>query len=261
VIVYGASVGPWGDYGKAVDYNIKALGKYKLILCREYNTIDYLKNLGLNNVKFFPDPAFQIKDSNDKANHELKYIGINFSPLSFKEVYGNYSGDNIRKIAVLLDKVVDTYGNDLMFIPHVLSESENDNDLWFMEKILQSMDNKDHVVIADSSKGFIGVKKYIKECLLVVSARMHCAINAIDENIPTIFIAYSQKAVGMCEYVYGNDEMVIDINNIHTELIPLINRVLNNREAIADRIKVRNSEISSYYRQNINEVKLLLNDG
>lgn len=39
VIVYGASVGPWGKYKKAIDYNIQALSKYKMIFCREETSI------------------------------------------------------------------------------------------------------------------------------------------------------------------------------------------------------------------------------
>ena len=72
VIVYGASVGPWGNYKKAVDYNVKALSKYKIILCREEESIGYLKSLGLTNVLFFPDPAFQIRG--ELKGESKKYI-------------------------------------------------------------------------------------------------------------------------------------------------------------------------------------------
>ena len=62
----------------------------------------------------------------------------------------------------------------------------------------------------------------MRECKIVISARMHCAINAVCENIPTIFLSYSQKSIGMCQYVYGTKEWVVPINNAEIELIPKI---------------------------------------
>lgn len=49
------------------------------------------------------------------------------------------------------------------------------------------MVNKDHVFFADFSNGFIGLKEYLSKCYVVVAARMHCAVNAIDANVPAIF--------------------------------------------------------------------------
>lgn len=255
VIVYGASVGPWGNYKRAVDYNVKALSKYKVILCREEKSIEYLHLLGLKNVFFFPDPAFQVRIGRIK---EKKYIGINLSPLSVKELYGSYDDVYVKKFADIMDKLYDEIGIELMFIPHVISQSEMDNDLWFMEKIRNYMRCRNHVKLADTNNGFIGVKEYLSQCYLVVAARMHCAINAIDENVPAVFLAYSQKSIGMCKYIYGNDKYLIDLKNIENELIDKTKDVLNNYELLSKKIATRNDEIKQYYKNNISKIREII---
>lgn len=253
VIVYGASVGPWGNYKKAVDYNVKALSKYKMILCREEESIGYLKSLGLKNVLFFPDPAFQIRcELEGKAKN---YIGINLSPLSLIELYGNINENHIVKLATILDKLYKKTSIDLMFIPHVLSPDEMDNDLCFLKKIKEKMHYKEHVSIADTSKGFVGIKEYLSKCYVVAAARMHCAINAIDENIPAIFLSYSQKSIGMCKYIYGDDYFLIDLKNIEDELIVKVMEILENQEQILNNIIIKNNEIRQYYESNIVQIK------
>ena len=255
VIVYGASVGPWGSYRKAINYNVNALRKYKMILCREKESIEYLNNLGLKNVVFFPDPAFQIRLGKCR---EKRYIGVNFSPLSLKELYGSYDDAHIEMFAKLMDELYETIGINLLFIPHVLSNSELDNDLIFMKKIAKRMQHQDKVDFADFSKGFIGLKKYISQCYVVVAARMHCAVNAIDENIPAIFLSYSQKSIGMCKYIYGNDKYLINLKDIRSELIDKVTMAVQESESLSKILEVRNLEIKQYYESNLDMVRDIL---
>ena len=53
VVVYGASAGPWGEYGRAVKYFTDNMKKYDAILCREYASVEYLGSLGFENALFF----------------------------------------------------------------------------------------------------------------------------------------------------------------------------------------------------------------
>ena len=98
---------------------VRRFNKYKMILCREEESIGYLKSLGLKNVLFFPDPAFQIRGELEAESK--KYIGVNLSPLSLIELYGNINEDQSIKLATILDKLYKKTGIELMFIPHVLS--------------------------------------------------------------------------------------------------------------------------------------------
>ncbi|MCQ2515546.1 MAG: polysaccharide pyruvyl transferase family protein [Saccharofermentans sp.] len=256
VVVYGASVGPWGNYRKAVDYYVNALNKYKFILCREEETIKYLQKLGLHNTIFFPDPAFRIRKVNPTS--DKKYIGINLSPLSFKEFFGNYGNHYVNNLAKIIDLVYEKTGKRILFIPHVLSPDESDNDSLFLEKIKSYMQYADKVLFADTTRGFIGVKDMMSQCYLVVAARMHCAVNAIDENIPAIFLSYSQKSIGMCKYVYGDDTFLVGLDDIDDKLIETIMAMLNQQDELIRRITSRNIEIENYYYDNIEKIKELI---
>lgn len=256
VIVYGASVGPWGEYKKAVDYYVRAMQKYELILCREQESVDYLNTLNFKNVIFFPDPAFYVKAENENKEVEKKYIGINLSPLSFNEVFGNHAFyDDLSK---LMDKLVDAFHFELLMIPHVLSNDEDDNDLIFLKEIVSKMSHKDQVVFADDSNGFFGAKRVMSSCYAVVAARMHCGINAVEQSIPTIFISYSQKALGMSRYIYQSDDMCISIQELESKLLDRLSFVLENLFTLQKQLEVNNEKVQNYYNFNIKKIKKIL---
>ena len=259
VVVYGASVGPFGNYKKAIDYYKKNLSRYKMIICREEESVNYLNSLGLRNTCFFPDPAFQVK-AVDRTPLQPKYIGINLSPLSLKEIYGKHSEETYVNYAKMIDSVFESTHKDILLIPHVISKDEMDDDESFLHKlkILTKPETQQHIHFADWKGGFLGLKPQLKECYLVISARMHCAINAIDENIPAIFLAYSQKSVGMCKYIYGNCDYLIDLKAIETELINKVQIVFRNSDNLSAKLELRNKEIEQYYKDNLNNVKRIL---
>lgn len=259
VVVYGASVGPFGNYKKAIDYYKKNLSRYKMIICREEESVNYLNSLGLRNTCFFPDPAFQVK-AVDRTPLQPKYIGINLSPLSLKEIYGKHSEETYVNYAKMIDSVFESTHKDILLIPHVISKDEMDDDESFLHKlkILTKPETQQHIHFADWKGGFLGLKPQLKECYLVISARMHCAINAIDENIPAIFLAYSQKSIGMCKYIYGNCDYLIDLKAIETELIKKVQIVFRNSDNLSAKLELRNKEIEQYYKDNLNNVKRIL---
>ena len=177
VVVYGASVGPFGNYKKAIDYYKKNLSRYKMIICREEESVNYLNSLGLRNTCFFPDPAFQVK-AVDRTPLQPKYIGINLSPLSLKEIYGKHSEETYVNYAKMIDSVFESTHKDILLIPHVISKDEMDDDESFLHKlkILTKPETQQHIHFADWKGGFLGLKPQLKECYLVISARMHLSL-------------------------------------------------------------------------------------
>ena len=257
VVVYGASIGPFGNYKQAVHYYVKNLSRYRHIFCRETVTLKYLDSIGLCNISFFPDPAFQISGIEGSAAND-RYIGLNVSPLSLNEIYGNHNDNNISMLAQLVDQIIEKLDKDILLIPHVISKDENDDDLRFQNKLLKRVKNSDRVRIADYNKGFLGLKPQLRECEFVVSARMHCAINALVENVPAIFLSYSQKSLGICEYVYGSQDWALKINNISDELLNKVIEMHEKSDVVRNILRVRNHEIQLEYEERI---QFLLNTG
>ena len=248
VVLYGASVGPFGNYTKAVDYYIGCLAKYKIILSREYETLDYLNSFNLKNVAFFPDPAFSVKNSLNYSC-EKEYIGLNFSPLSMIELFGGLSDDNIIKFSNIIESIVDAFGYRILMIPHVVCTNDYDDDYKFQKKILDLVSEKyiNMIEIADFSNGFLGIKKQLLKCVFVVSARMHLCLNAISENVPAIFLSYSSKSIGMCKYIYNSDSWLIDLKKLDKQLIPVMKNMFSQKEEVAKYLNNRNAEIKMEY--------------
>ena len=138
-------------------------------------------------------------------------VGINLSPLSALYHYDSLE-TAVKKQAEAICGLVEELHCKLLFIPHVLSTSLNDNDLCYLEQIASRVKNAGHsVTMVSSDPGFIGLKSDLARCNFVIAARMHCAINAITMNVPTIFLSYSEKAKGMAEYVYGTSHGVFSL--------------------------------------------------
>ena len=85
MVVFGASIGPFGCYKKARDYYFTNLKEMNLIVAREEKCIDYLKEGGIEEkVIFMPDPAFAVSLKEELQSTRPEYIGINLSPLSVR---------------------------------------------------------------------------------------------------------------------------------------------------------------------------------
>ena len=220
-VVIGASIGPFGDYVPAVSYYTNHLNKIDLICCRESESVNYLDSIGVSsNVCLLADPAFFVEGDGLTVDGDgRRYLGINLSPLSLYELVGEVTDGDCGRLANLISCLMDQVGLPAMLIPHVLSPDDGDNDMLFLRRVHSAMD-AEHQAEATvvEPEGFLDAKMYLRKCRFVVAARMHCAVNAICESIPTIFLSYSQKSLGMCEFVYGSKEWVLPLDEVEKGL-------------------------------------------
>jgi polysaccharide pyruvyl transferase WcaK-like protein len=233
-VIWGASIGPFGENRSVKKYYFNHLRKVHKIFVREEETLNYLNENNIHsNVMLCPDPAFFVENSFGIDNYGENYnkdkirIGINLSPLSLAEMVGD---DILRFQDEIVDSVISICkipNVEVVFIPHVINEKiDKDNDLKYLKEIYNLLPKQcqELIYIECDAQGFLGTKAVLKTCDLVIAARMHCAVNAISEGVPTIFLTYSQKGLGMAKYVYGNNEWVVPLLDIK-KLLPL--KVLN----------------------------------
>lgn len=247
-IIIGASIGPFGEYKPAVEYYAEHFKSIDLICCREKRSIEYLSTMGVSdNVCLLPDPAFFVDDG-DSTDHwsESKYLGINLSPLSLKEIHGDVSNDDEAYCSRLVMELMDITGLPAMLIPHVVSSDPFDNDRNFLQRILNAMDeaHQSRAILINSS-GFLNTKRYLRRCHIVIAARMHCAVNALCEGVPTILLSYSQKSIGMCEFVYGSNRWVLPLEKADAELPNLTTDMLACADNLHAQLIRRVAEIRS----------------
>ena len=241
-IIWGASVGPF-----YVDNSIEKIlknhfNKVHLITSREIASTNYLESLGVQkNVVVCADPAYVVYPKIVQAYRPLGQlrIGVNLSPLSAQYAM---SDKDVQKVilghAKTIVKLVREFDASIVFIPHVICNfKEQDDDLTYMQAVMQNLpeDVVDKVELNNKDLGFLGAKSEIIKCHLVIAARMHCAINAITAGVPTILVSYSQKAVGMAEYVYGNKKWVVPVQEFSSPLfINVVKDMLSEHIFIAD---------------------------
>ena len=217
-ILWGCSVGPFDSNLRALKFYRSHLKSIDAIIAREYETISYLRQIGVyDNVTFAPDPAFMVEgpSKNQLGEKSEKFtIGINLSPLSALYEYGSIE-NAIKEQRKIIEALIDKYDADIILLPHVLARYPLDNDLNYLLKIKDQLSDcvSKRVKIIDNDPGFIGIKEEIIKCDIVLAARMHCAINAICCEVPTLFISYSKKAIGMSEFVYGSENNVITLKD------------------------------------------------
>lgn len=224
LVIYGASIGPFGSYEKAVNYYQRHLNSADCIIAREQECVNYLSSIGIeDNVVFMPDPIFAIRFPNHTETRK-NAIAINLSPLSMRELTGT-SEDTENRMASLLVALQEATGAEIILVPHVLSHDIRDNDYEYLAKIVECLPERarDHFTLTKPESLF-EANCILAQCKAAIAARMHCALNAAIAGTPPLFIAYSSKANGMAQLIYGTKEWVAslkDLDSVESKAIDL----------------------------------------
>ena len=250
MIVWGASIGPFGDNEQIKNYYFDHLKEMSLIVCREGRSYRYLKKNGLQNTVLYPDPAFYITSvdvHNINSGKEKRRIGLNLSPLSLMERMGSDRVLSFQdRIIHLIEELCSIPDTEIILVPHVVSPlSEMDNDLLFLEQIYNILpfSIRDSVTLFRNASSFLETKRILKSCDVLIAARMHCAVNALTEGIPTIILCYSQKGVGMTEFVYGDTYWAVEVERMNEEVPRKTIEILSQGNSVTKELRKRMSEI------------------
>lgn len=250
-VLWGASVGPFSQNPETERIFTKHLKNISLITARETATVDYLQTLGvIDNVIPCADPAYVVASeirTNDTNRRNGLTIGVNLSPLSVRHA-GHSLEESIYRQARTIEELIKAINARIILIPHVVCDfMKGDDDLRYLLRLKQAIasEYQEAVTLLNNDIGFVGTKKELIKCDLVIAARMHCAINALAAHVPTILVAYSRKAAGMCQYVYGNGDWVIPLSEFSTEgvLEEKVRSMKNHESAIRDYLDKRIPEI------------------
>ena len=219
VILWGISFGNFDSTplakAKIIDYlkNTVDIG-----IIRDKNSIDYLKANNITNVQLCSDPAFMQRTI--QSANPANVVGINLSPLSNRYLKEKHSIDEWISIwSSFIKSIYEITDADCIYlIPHVVnSDNTQDDDYSYLELISRKLADYDvNNKLVPGNIGFLGVKKYIVQCKMVFAARMHCCVNAVTCGVPTVFLSYSSKSVGMCKLVYNDTDMLLDMNEMLT---------------------------------------------
>ena len=205
-ILWGASIGE-EDLTPA---KIEDLKSFDLILARETLTEEVLKNAGCKNLKLVADGAFLMEKSVlplPKEFIENETIGFNFSPLVAKK------NPNAKQAAFhLIEHILHTTENTIALVPHVIINGNNDAEV--LQEILQKYQETNRVFLLPDHLNATEYKGYIARMKFFIGARTHATIAAYSTGVPTMVLGYSVKSKGIAKDIFGEEKLVLDIDEI-----------------------------------------------
>lgn len=214
MVLWGCSLGPF-DAGQRLALAPR-LNRMALITAREPLTVEMLADLGVrSNVTQVADPAFLMEPATYGLPHiptRRPLVAVNLSPNSTAHVFGATAvAHKVSQFAGAMDELVRRLDVNLLFVPHVFSAGSDDRA--FLDAIRARMRTPERSVLLPFGLGARQIKGALTQCDVLCSARMHCAVAGISSATPTLLLAYSTKAQGMCRYVYGTDEWVLHLRD------------------------------------------------
>ena len=227
LIMYDCSMGAENANKTIVD----GFNKCDVVTARDSISLENLKNAGVKNVYYFPDPAFVMEKQPcnlPEGWKDGKMMGLNLSNLILR---GKYGGDKEKVLASylkMIDRVLLETDLSVVLIPHVM----NNADLSVLRIIYEKYRDEERVLLIENENLSAPELKYIiSKCQVYVGARTHSTIAAYSCCVPTLVIGYSVKSIGIATDLFGTDEhYVVPVYNISddeavsNEVLGLINR-------------------------------------
>jgi colanic acid/amylovoran biosynthesis protein len=270
VILCAQSIGPFTLMKRLARY---VLGQAALITAREPVTIEYLREIGVQNSQIFltTDLSFLLEPAKDESVDVVlsregidlagrQMIGISFSNLvhsHYRKRNPHASGTMFPElIAGILDTISERYGLQILFVPHVTGPRASADDRVFAEKISSHMQMTAVAIKGDYTPDIL--KGIISRCRLYMGARMHANIAAMSSGIPTLAIAYSHKTAGIMQLL-GQDEYVCDIATLDGEsVLKCFGRLYSRSDSVATTLRERSSVLKVEAAKNIELVSKFL---
>jgi colanic acid/amylovoran biosynthesis protein len=242
-IAFSQSIGPFSTFTTPlVRY---CLNHLDLIVIRETETLNILKNIGVKNpnLKLAAEIAFLLKPAppqrvaeifaKEKVNQtSAPLIGLGTNEL----VYTLFKSDGdayIKFLAKIADYLIEKFGARVLLISHVIvPPSIAHDDRFIANKVREVSKNKDKISILQQDYSAEELKGIIGTCDLFIGTRMHSDIAALSMCVPTVAIGWSHKYFGMMKLL-NQEAYSCDVRfTTFAEVIQTITNAWENREEL-----------------------------
>ena len=227
VVLWGASVGPFGRMPAVERKMLAHLRRLSLITVRESASIAYLAQHDIrDNVLAVTDSAFVMRpeafDVEPFWPHSADgVLGLNVSPLIERVRAESAAGSTIvDEVVGFLRDVMARTGVSVVLVPHVapLDANPRNNDEHYLDRILQAAGGAtERLVRAPSGLNAAQLKYLISRCDWLIAARTHATIAGFSMAVPTVSIAYSVKAKGINRDLFGHERFVLETPSVSRE--------------------------------------------
>lgn len=251
-ILWGCSMGPENLTPEKED----TLRKFSLIYTRDTLTYNFFKELGLQNIVCYPDPAFILKPEKTNLPQNFdnkKVIGLNLSNFTI----GNEKSLITKmgeEVIQLIDYILKETEYEILLIPHVFWIGQDDR---ILANLVKNHFNSSRINILDSNKlNYLQIRYVISKCDIFIGARTHAMISAYSTYVPSLALGYSIKSRGIAQDLGLSDKLIFDTKNFKSgDLIKAFKYLESHKQEIKNHLK----EIMPVYVEKTYEIKKEIN--
>ena len=134
-------------------------------------------------------------------------IGINYSPLVYKK--------NLKSkeaVESLIDSILKNTDMTIALTPHVTEKGNNDYEI--LQEFYNHYKSTDRVILLPDNLNALEYKGYISRMRFFIGARTHATIAAYSSCVPTMVLGYSVKSRGIAKDIFGDEKLVLGIDDI-----------------------------------------------
>jgi colanic acid/amylovoran biosynthesis protein len=235
LILWGCSVGPFTEHPTFEKKIARHLSRFTAIFPREDRTLHYLRSIGVAApMHRMEDPAF-LMPAADPPEQVLKqlegqdWIGINLAPL-----IGRYRSRNLYPLwladaADLIRGLLSKHNYRIVLIPHVTAgwggssivgnESQADELFLATVRSMLSDTERSRTCLLPSDLSASQTKACIGKCQFLIASRTHATIAGFSLGVPTLSVAYSVKARGINEAIFGHTDYCVEAESLTPETL------------------------------------------
>lgn len=236
------------------------------ITTRDRLTLDYLRETGITRtpIEMTSDLAFLLEPGRETRVDEIlsaegvpddgkPLLGVSLSRL-IESHYGKHNPaaattEFLDLVLPVARVIADQRGMRLLLMPHVTGPTPAQDDRLVCKRALEHVGGDARMIAGDY--GPDELKGVIARCHAFLGARMHANIAALSSAVPVVAIAYSHKTPGIMEMM-GQSDLVCPVASVNADgLRERLNRVLDERDAIADELRRRTLDVQRESRKNI----------
>jgi len=237
VVIFPNSVGPFRS--RLGLFMAKTIFKNTdLIMLREPCSYGLLKDLKVGTRCIVAtDIALLLEIDKSKFNALLPGRTLGVCPSLYAL---SFSADQSRNYVLLhskvLDYLVEKHGYNVVFLPHEISKVNLHDDLELSKAIVKNMKFKEKAEIV-STVGVEEFKYYLGQLDVLITSRMHPAVLACADHVPTLMITYDHKQSGFFTQLGLTEYTLIIGETTHEQLLKKIRLLLRNKENVRKQLE------------------------
>ncbi|MPQ43534.1 polysaccharide pyruvyl transferase family protein [Clostridium tarantellae] len=273
VFLVGQTIGPFTKVH--TKFLAKSILNKTHVYTRDYDCLQYLKQLGVKNIFDSRDLAFlDLPLQNNKelrANilnkynlNDEKYITI--VPSGLTELYTKNLDDYIRNQVEIVKSILDRKDlkeYKIVLLAHVLRPECVDDGI-IIKEIMKKLDKeyKDRIITICQPVLSSEARIILGDSLFTITGRMHAAVSTFQMKKPSIALSYSVKYKGVLGTGLNMNELIIEANDeklwakneVPLEVNKKINYILSNYENIINTINNTMESVQEKVMLQVNNV-------